>query len=308
VQPTTGLARAASRCEQQQWERVVIPPQFDYVKATTVDEAVNALSQHGDEAKVLAGGQSLIPLLRLRLAYPGVLIDVSDVDEMRSVRDDGDAIVIGACVTHADVIGNALVRQHAPLVVKATETVADRQVRHRGTFGGSLSHADPAGDLPAVAIALDAEFVVAGAKGARRSIGASEFFTDYLQTALAPDELLLEVRVPKLGDGWGYHYEKFHRVAQAWAVVGVAAAVQRSNGSVTQARIGLTNMGPTAVRASGVEQTLAGAAVTADGVRAAAERADEGTTPPSDLGGDADYRRHLVRVLTRRAVLAAAGA
>jgi aerobic carbon-monoxide dehydrogenase medium subunit len=285
----------------------MIPPQFDYVKATTIDDAVSALAQHGDEAKVLAGGQSLIPLLRLRLTYPGVLVDVSDIAEMRGVRDDGDAIVIGAAVTHADVIADATVRQYAPLVVEATKTVADRQVRHRGTFGGSLSHADPAGDLPSVAVALDAGFVIAGAKGARRTVAAKDFFTDYLQTALAPDELLVEVRVPKLGDGWGVHYEKFHRVAAAWAVVGVAAAVQRSNGSITQARIGLTNMGPTPVRASAVEQALAGATVGPDGVRAAAEHADEGTAPPNDLGGDADYRRHLVRVLTRRAVLAAAG-
>ena len=201
----------------------MIPPQFDYVKASSIDEAVAALAEHGDEAKVLAGGQSLIPLLRLRLAYPGTLVDVGDIEEMLGVRDDGDAIVIGASVTHADVIANALVQQHAPLVVKAAATVADRQVRHRGTFGGSLSHADPAGDLPSVAVALDAELVVAGSGGSRRTVAARDFFTDYLQTTLAPDELLVEVRVPKLGDGWGVHYEKFVRVAQAWAVVGVVA-------------------------------------------------------------------------------------
>ena len=286
----------------------MIPPQFDYVKATSVDDAVAALAQHGDEAKLLAGGQSLIPLLRLRLAYPGTLIDVGAVEEMRGVRDDGDAIVIGAAVTHAEVIANALVSQHAPLVVKAAETVADRQVRHRGTFGGSLAHADPAGDLPSVAVALDAELVVAGGGGARRTVAARDFFTDYLQTSLAPDELLVEVRVPKLGEGWGVHYEKFNRVAQAWAVVGVAAAVQRSNGSIRAARIGLTNMGPTPIRASAVEQAIAGVDATEDAVRAAASHAADGTSPPSDLGGDADYRRHLVTVLTRRAVLAAAAA
>lgn len=285
----------------------MIPPQFDYVKATSVDDAVAALQQHGDEAKVLAGGQSLIPLLRLRLAYPGVLVDVSNVEEMRGVRDDGDAIVIGAATTHADVLADKVVQQHAPLVVEATKTVADRQVRHRGTFGGSLSHADPAGDLPSVAVALDAEFVVAGS-GGRRTVAAKDFFSDYLQTALAPDELLVEVRLPKLGDGWGVHYEKFHRVAQAWAVVGVAVAVQRSNGSISQARIGLTNMGPTPVRATAVEQALSGAAVETAAVAAAAAHAADGTSPPSDLGGTADYRRHLVTVLTRRAVLAAAGA
>src|SRR4051794_1342173 len=179
---------------------------------------------------------------------------------MRGVRDDGDAIVIGASTTHAEVLGDPLVQKHAPLVALATATVADRQVRHRGTFGGSLSHADPAGDLPAVAVALDASFVVAAAGGGRRTVGAGEFFSDYLQTAVGPGELLVEVRVPKLGDGWGFHYEKFHRVAQAWAIVGVAAAVKRSNGSIAEARIGLTNMGSTPVRARTAEEALAGAA------------------------------------------------
>jgi aerobic carbon-monoxide dehydrogenase medium subunit len=283
----------------------MIPPAFDYVRATSVDEAVGALAQSGDDAKVLAGGQSLLPLLRLRLAYPSVLVDVGNVADMRGVRDDGDAIVIGAATRHADVLTDPLVRQHAPLVALATQTVADRQVRHRGTFGGSLAHADPAGDLPAVATALDAVFVVAGSGGSRRTVPASEFFVDYLQTAMADGELLVEVRLPKLGDGWGFHYEKFHRVAQAWAIVGVAAAVRRSNGSIVQARVGLTNMGPRPVRASAVEQAVAGVAADEAAVAAAAAHADDGTDPPSDLGGQPDYRRHLARVLTRRAILAA---
>lgn len=285
----------------------MIPAEFDYVRATSVEEALAALGEHGDEAKVLAGGQSLIPLLRLRLAYPGVLVDVGGVAEMRGVREEGDAVVIGASTTHAEVIADPLVQRHAPLVVEATQTVADRQVRHRGTFGGSLAHADPAGDLPAVATALDAQLVVAGPGGARRTVAAADFFVDYLQTALAPDELLVEVRVPKLGDGWGVHYEKFHRVAQAWAIVGVAAAVRSSDGSIAEARVGLTNMGNRPVRAAAVEQALQGVALEAAAVEAAAAHADEGTEPPSDLGGAADYRRHLARVLTRRAVLAAAG-
>ena len=285
----------------------MIPPAFDYVRATSVDEAVSALTGNGEDAKVLAGGQSLLPLLRLRLAYPSVLVDIGGVDDLRGVRDDGDAIVIGAATRHADVIADPLVRGHAPLVALATQTVADRLVRHRGTFGGSLAHADPAGDLPAVATALDAQFVVAGAGGARRTVSAADFFVDYLQTSMRPDELLVEVRVPKLGDGWGYHYEKFHRVAQAWAIVGVAAAVKRSNGSIAEARLGLTNMGPRPVRASAAEQALAGVAADEAAVGAATAIADDGTDPPSDLGGQADYRRHLVRVLTRRAVLAAAG-
>jgi carbon-monoxide dehydrogenase medium subunit len=284
----------------------MIPPEFEYVRAGSVDEALGALSGGGEDAKLLAGGQSLIPLLRLRLAYPSTLVDVSDVAEMRGVRDDGDAIVIGAATRHADVIADPLVQAHAPLVVLATQTVADRQVRHRGTFGGSLAHADPAGDLPAVATALDASFVVAGAGGGRRTVPASEFFIDYLQTAMQPDELLIEVRVPKLGDDWGFHYEKFHRVAQAWAIVGVAAAVKRSNGSIAEARIGLTNMGPRPVRASAVETALAGVAADETSVAAATAHADDGTDPPADLGGQPEYRRHLARVLTRRAVLAAA--
>jgi aerobic carbon-monoxide dehydrogenase medium subunit len=284
----------------------VIPPEFDYVRASSVDEAVSALSQAGEDGKVLAGGQSLIPLLRLRMAYPSTLVDVSGVADMRTIREDGDALVIGAAVTHAEVLDNALVQQHAPLVALATATVADRQVRNRGTFGGSISHADPAGDLPGVATALDAQMVIAGS-GGRRTVAAADFFSDYLQTAIGPDELLVEVRVPKLGNGWGFHYEKFHRVAQSWAIVGVAAAVRRDNGSIAESRIALTNMGPTPVRARAVESALAGASTEAAAVADAAERADEGTSPPSDLGGRADYRRHLARVLTRRAIMAAAG-
>lgn len=282
----------------------MIPAAFDYQRPTSVDEAVATLAEHGDEAKVLAGGQSLIPLLRLRLAYPETVVDVGRVAEMAGVREDGDHLVIGAMTTHHDVIHDPLVREHCGLIAEATETVADPAVRHRGTFGGALAHADPAGDLPAVATALDAQFVVAGASG-RRTVPAREFFVDYLQTALAPDELLVEVRVPKLGAGWGYRYEKFHRVAQSWAIVGVAAAVRRSDGSIAEARVGLTNMGPTPVRAAAVEQALTGAGE--DAIGAAAEHAADGTNPPSDLNGKADYRAHLARVLTRRALLAAAG-
>lgn len=282
----------------------MIPAQFDYLRAGSVDEAVAALAEHGDDAKVLAGGQSLIPLLRLRLAYPELVVDVSRVEEMQGVREDGDSIVVGALTTHHEVIRDPLILAHAGLVAEATKTVADPAVRHLGTFGGALSHADPAGDLPAVALALDAEFVIAG-RGGRRTVAAADFFVDYLQTAIEPDEVLVEVRLPKLGAGWGFRYEKFHRVAQSWAIVGVAAAVQRSNGSISAARVGLTNMGSTPVRASGVEEALAGSSL--DGVAAAAERAAEGTSPPSDLNGQADYREHLARVLTRRAVMAAAG-
>ena len=281
----------------------MIPAQFDYVRAGSVDEAVAALAEHGDDAKVMAGGQSLIPLLRLRLSYPEVVVDVGRVEEMRGIREDGDHIVIGAMATHYDVLRDPLVREHAELIAQATSTVADPAVRHRGTFGGALAHADPAGDLPAVAAALEAEFVIAGT-GRRRTVPASEFFVDYLQTALEPEEVLVEVRIPK-HTGWGYRYEKFHRVAQSWAIVGVAAVVRRDNGSIAEARVGLTNMGSTPIRATAVEQALAGAAP--DGIAAAAEHAAEGTSPASDLNGKADYRQHLARVLTRRAVSAAAG-
>ena len=281
----------------------MIPAQFDYVRVGSVDEAVTALAAGGDDAKVLAGGQSLIPLLRLRLSYPDVVVDVGRVEEMRGVRDDGSHIVIGAMTTHHDVIRDPLVKEHAGLIAEATSTVADPAVRHRGTFGGALSHADPAGDLPAVALALDAELVIAGS-GGRRTVPASEFFVDYLQTAVEPDEVLVEVRVPK-HTGWGFRYEKFHRVAQSWAIVGVAAAVRRDSGTIGEAKVALTNMGATPVRATAVEQALAGAAP--DAIAAAAEQAAEGTSPPSDLNGKADYRQHLSRVLTRRSVAAAAG-
>jgi carbon-monoxide dehydrogenase medium subunit len=283
----------------------MIPEAFEYAAPTTIAEAVSTLGSAGEDAKVLAGGQSLIPVLRMRLASPSTVVDIGRVPELRGVRDDGDAIVIGAMTTHHDVMNDALVREHAPLIAQATATVADRQVRHRGTFGGSLAHGDPAGDLGAVAMALGCEFVAVGPNGDRR-IPADEFFRDYLTTALAADEVLTAVRVPKLGTGWSSHYEKFNRVAQAWAIVGVAALVRRDNGSIAEARIGLTNMGATPVRATAAETALTGADVSAESVGAAAEHAADGTNPPSDLSGQADYRRHLARVLTRRAVLAAA--
>lgn len=281
----------------------MIPAQFDYVRPATVDEAVAALREHGDDAKVMAGGQSLIPLLRLRLAYPEVVVDCGRLDELRGIREDGDHLVIGAMTTHHEVMRSDLVRSHAGLLAEATATVADPAVRHVGTFGGALAHADPAGDLPAAAVALRSEMVIAGADG-RRTVPATEFFVDYLQTVIEPDEVLVEVRVPKLGPDWGFHYEKFHRAAQSWAVVGVAAAVRRSNGSIAEARVALTNMGSTPIRATAVEEALAGADLGA--IPQAADRAADGTSAPSDINGKSDYREHLARVLTKRAVTAAA--
>ena len=284
----------------------MIPVAFDYEKVNTVDEAVAALVAGGEDAKIIAGGQSLMPVLRLRMAAPEVLIDISDVAEMQGVSDAGDAIVIGAGTTHHAVMNDPLVKAHAPLIAMTTETVADPQIRHRGTFGGALAHADPAGDLPAAAVALDAVMTVAGPNG-RRDIPAKDYFVDYFTTAMEPEEILVSIRIPKLGDGWGYHYEKFNRTAQGWAIVGVAAAVKRQNGSIEAARIGLTNMGPSPVRATSVEAALAGAAASDDAIAAAAENATDGTRATSDLHAKADYREHLAKVLTKRAVAKAAG-
>lgn len=284
----------------------MIPASFDYERPSSIDDAVRVLHDGGEDAKVLAGGQSLLPMLRLRLSYPELLVDLGGLAELRGIRDDADAIVIGSMTTHDDVLKSELVRQHAPLLAQATATVGDRQVRHLGTFGGSLSHADPAGDLPTIALTLDAQLHATGPAGPR-VIPASEFFLDYLTTALLPGEILTAIRIPKLGDGWSTHYEKFNRVAQAWSIVGVAAAVQRSNGSIAQARVGLTNMGTTPLRASLVEDELSGAAASAATVASASRSVTEGTHAPNDLAGHADYRNHLAEVLTRRAVLAAAG-
>ena len=283
----------------------MIPSPFDYVAATTVEEALAALSEAGDDGKVLAGGQSLVPVLRLRLATPTTVVDLNKISELRGVRDDGDAIVIGAMTTHHDVLHDPLVREHAALLALATQTVGDPQIRHRGTLGGALVHADPAGDLLAPAVALDAEMVIVG-PGGRRTVAAAEFFVDLFTTAVEPDELLVEVRIPKK-TGWGAHYEKFQRVKQAWSIVAVAAAVRTEGATIADARVALTNMAVTPVRATGVEQALVGQPATVETIRAAAEHAAEGTSPTSDGNADADYREHLARVLTGRALATAAG-
>jgi aerobic carbon-monoxide dehydrogenase medium subunit len=283
----------------------VIPVAFDYVRPSTVEDAIAALNDAGDDGKLLAGGQSLLPVLRLRLAAPTVLIDLNGMPQLRGVREDGDALVIGAMTTHDEVANAALVKQHAPLLAEAAVTVGDRQVRHRGTLGGSLAHADPGADLPAVALALDATYVVAGPNG-RRQVSAKDFPVDLFTTALEPNEVLVEVRIPKLS-GWGAHYEKFHRTAQAWSMVAVGATVQQSNGTIASARVALANMGPIPVRATALEEALAGCAADAEAITAACAVADQGAAPMDDLTATADYRRHLVRVLAARAVKAAAG-
>ncbi|WP_372728371.1 xanthine dehydrogenase family protein subunit M [Nocardioides sp.] len=284
----------------------MIPAAFDYLAPTTVEEALAALTEHGDEAKILAGGQSLLPVLRMRLNAPELVIDLGRITSLRGIREDGDSLVIGAMTPHSVVGSDPLVAEHAALISKAVEHLADVQVRHRGTFGGALAHADPAGDLGAPALALGAEFVIAG-PGGTRTVGADDFFLGLFETAIGEDEILTEVRVPKR-TGWGSCYEKFVRVAHQWPIVAVAATVRREGDTIAEARIGLTNMGATPVRGRAVEEALLGQPVTEDAVRAAAAHAADGCTPPSDLNGDADYRRHLAGVLTRRAVLAAAGA
>ena len=282
----------------------MIPAKFDYVAPTSVEDALAALAEHGDDAKIIAGGQSLLPVLRMRLNAPEMVIDLGKIDSLRGIRDDGDAIVIGAMTTHHDVLHDPMVNEHCELIARAAEHLADAQVRHRGTFGGALAHADPAGDLGAPTLALGAEFVIAGSAGTR-TVTAEDFFVGLFETAVGEDEILTEVRVPK-HTGWGTHYEKFVRVVHQWPIVAVAAAVQSNGSTISEAKIGLTNMGNTPVRARSTEAGLAGAELSEDGVRAACDRAAEGTSPPSDLNGDADYRRHLAAVLTRRAVLKAA--
>lgn len=283
----------------------MIPAQFAYLAPKTVEEALAALAEHGDDAKIIAGGQSLLPVLRMRLNAPEVVIDLGGIESLRGVREDSDVLVVGAMTTHTDVGRDPLIAEHAAVITKAIEHLADAQIRHRGTFGGALAHADPAGDLGAPVLALDAEFVIAGS-GGERIVTAADFFEDFMTTALGEEEILTSVRIPKR-TGWGAHYEKFVRVAHQWPIVAVAATVRAEGGTIAEARIGLTNMGSVPLRARAVEEALVGQPATDEAVRRAAEAAAEGANPPSDLNGDADYRRHLATVLTRRAVLAAAG-
>jgi carbon-monoxide dehydrogenase medium subunit len=277
----------------------VIPLAFDYEVAESVDHAIALLGQHGEDAKLLAGGHSLLPIMKLRLAAPSVLVDLGRVEELRYVRDEGDYIAIGAMTRHCDVERNELLQEQCGLLAYTASLVGDPQVRHRGTIGGSISHGDAASDLPSALLALEGTFVITGASG-ERTVVAGDFFKDYLETDLAPDEVLTEIRVPKLGSNAGWSYKKFNRRAQDWAVVGAAAVVERSNGTISSARIALTNMGSTPVRATAAEGALSGA--DASSVAEATSNADEGTSPASDIAASSEYRRHLARVLSRRAV------
>jgi carbon-monoxide dehydrogenase medium subunit len=278
----------------------MIPAPFDYEVANSVEHAVEVLGDRED-TKLLAGGHSLIPLLRLRFARPALLVDLGRLDSLRYVRDAGERLAIGALTRHHDLQNDPLLQEHCPLVSHTAGLIGDPQVRHRGTIGGSVAHGDPASDLPAVLLALDAEMVLQGPAG-ERTVPAGEFFRGVFETALGPTDVLTEIRVLKLGPA-GWSYLKFARRAQDWATVGVAAVVRRSNGAIAESAIALTNMGPTPVRARTAEQALR----SADDVRAAAEVVAAESDPPSDTGGSADYRRHLATVLARRALEDAIG-
>jgi aerobic carbon-monoxide dehydrogenase medium subunit len=268
----------------------MIPAAFDYYRASSADEAVSLLGEHGDEAKLLAGGQSLIPMMKLRLATPAVLIDVARLGELSYVRDAGDHVAIGSMTRTHEVHQNSILREQVPVLSFVAGKVGDPQIRHRGTLGGSLAHADPAADLPAAILALGGTLVARG-PGGEREIPAAEFFTGLWESSLAPDELLTEIRVPKM-NGAGWSYQKFTRRAIDFAIVGAVAV---KNGSTS---VALVNMGSTPLRATAVEQALSQGASVADAARAAAE----GTEPPGDLSGSPEYRAHLAQVLVRRAL------
>ena len=271
----------------------MIPAPFDYQRASSVDEALAALAEHGDDAKLLAGGHSLLPLMKLRLAMPSVLIDIGRIGDLSFVEQDGDEVRVGALSRHHDLATSDLVREQVPLLAEVAGQIGDPQVRHRGTIGGSVAHGDPASDLPAALLALRATLVARG-RGGERRIAADDFFTGFLETALAPDEVLTEIRVPAV-PGVGWAFEKFQRRAQDWAIVGVAAVL--TNGA-TGPGIGLVNMGSQPLRAAAVEEALRSGSGAAD----AAARAGEGTEPPEDLNASPEFRRHLAEVLTRRAL------
>ena len=273
----------------------MIPAPFDYEVAESAEHAVQLLGSRED-AKLLAGGHSLIPLLRLRFARPALLVDIGRVDDLRYVRDAGEQLAIGSMTRHHDIQHDPLLQEHCPVVSYAAGLIGDPQVRHRGTIGGSVAHADPAGDFPAVLTALDAEVVVRGPAG-ERTIPIAEFVTGVFETALGPQDVLAEIRVPKLGPA-GWSYLKFTRRAQDWATVGVTAVVRRSNGTIEDAAISFTNMGPRPVRATAAEQALR----SPEDIEAAVEASLDGTDPASDTHGSADYRRHLAKVLVRRAL------
>jgi carbon-monoxide dehydrogenase medium subunit len=278
----------------------VIPAEFDYAAPESVDDAIAALRDGGEDAKLLAGGHSLLPLMKLRLAFPTLLVDLRRVPGLSGIERENGSFRVGAMTTHHQVATGGL-----GLASAAAATIADQQVRNRGTIGGSLAHGDTASDMPAVLLTCEGE-VTARGSGGERTIAASELFQDYLTTSLEPDEVLTEVRLPAL-DGYGFAYEKFNRRREDWAMVGVCALVKKApDGSCEDVRIGLTHMASTPLRASAAEDALRGQALDAGSIGRAAEQAAEGTEPPGDLNATPDYKRHLARVLTRRALEEAA--
>ncbi|MHB1833651.1 MAG: FAD binding domain-containing protein [Solirubrobacteraceae bacterium] len=279
----------------------MIPAEFDYTAPESLQDAISALAEGGEDAKLLAGGHSLIPLMKLRLAAPTLLVDLRKVPGLHGIERQNGSWRIGAMTTHAMLA-------HSPdlgVVSTVASTIADQQVRNRGTIGGSLAHGDAASDLPAAMLVCEAEVTLQGASG-QRSVAAADLFKDYLTTAVGEDEVLTEIRVPAL-DGWGHGHQKFNRRSEDWAMVGVCAVVRSNGGTCEDVRVGLTNMGSVPLRATAVEEALRGKELSAENIAAAAEHAAEGTNPPADLNASADYKRHLARVLTRRALQDAVG-
>ena len=282
----------------------MIPAQFEYQAPTSVDEAIKAIASLGDRGKVVAGGHSLIPIMKLRLAQPEVLVDIGRIGELRYIRADGDRLALGALATHAEVLRSSAVKEMAPVLAETAAEIGDQQVRNRGTIGGSLAHADPAADYPATILALDAEIVAQGPNG-RRTIKATDFFTGMLATALAPDELIVEVRVPVQGKGSGSTYLKMPNKASHYAVVGVAALVRLDGGKVASLALAITGAGAQPLRARAVESALQGQTPSEDAVARAAGSAADGLDLLSDIHGSADYRAHIARVFAKRAILEA---
>jgi carbon-monoxide dehydrogenase medium subunit len=279
----------------------MIPAEFDYAAPETLEEAIRALADGGEDAKLLAGGHSLIPLMKLRLAAPSLLVDLRNVSGLHGVHRENGSWRIGAMTPHAEL-------EHGPelgIVSRVAGTIADPQVRNRGTIGGSLAHGDPASDLPAVLLIGDGTVTLQGT-GGQRTVAAADLFRDYLETAIEPTEVLTEVRIPAF-DGWGFGYQKFNRRSEDWAMVAVSALVKQTGDICEDVRVGLTNMGAVPMRAAAVEEALKGQPLNRDSIAKAAEQAAEGTNPPADLNASAAYKRHLARVLCRRVLQEAAG-
>jgi aerobic carbon-monoxide dehydrogenase medium subunit len=280
----------------------MIPAEFDYTAPDTLEDAIQAVTDGGEDAKLLAGGHSLLPLMKLRLAAPSLLVDLRKVPGLHGIQRENGTWRIGALTPHAAL-------EHTPdlgVVSRVAGTIADPQVRNRGTIGGSLAHGDPASDLPAAMLICDASVTLQGAGGNQRTVAASDLFRNYLETAIEPAEVLTEVRMP-VYDGWGYSYQKFNRRSEDWAMVAVSVLVKQTGDVCEDVRVGLTNMSSVPLRAGAVEDALRGQPLNKESIARAAEHAAEGTDPPADLNASADYKRHLARVLTRRALEEAAG-